>query len=89
MKFRFGTEQRLSATDACVGSGRFRVFVFAGEGGLSALLPGHKVLILRKLFAPIGVIFLNSVRQKYPLSRPEGGSNRPVSDTAHPVDVTF
>jgi hypothetical protein len=58
VKFGFRTKQRLATTDAFVGAGGFGIFVFAGEGGLSALLPGHKVLILRKLLAPSGVVLL-------------------------------
>src|SRR6266446_7530611 len=56
MKFGFGSKKGLAAADTFVGTGGFGVIIFAGEGRFSALLPRHKILILRELLLPGYVI---------------------------------
>ena len=65
MEFSFGPEQWLSAANALVGAGGLGVFVLTGKGRLGPLLPGHKVLILRKLFAPSGIVLLQFIGHVY------------------------
>src|SRR5580693_2415416 len=57
--FCFRTKQRLAAANTLVGSRRICVLVLAGEGWLGPLLSRHKVLILRELFLPSGIVLAN------------------------------
>src|SRR5437016_3756455 len=59
IKLCLRAEQRLSATNAFVSSRRLRVLVFPCVRRLRSLLPGHVVLILRKLLFPLGFCFLD------------------------------
>src|SRR6266478_2396923 len=56
MKLCFVTKQGLTAANALIRSGGFRVLVFASERRLGSLLPRHIVLILRKLLLPSDVV---------------------------------
>ena len=86
--FRIRTKQRLAAANALVGSGRLRVFVLTGEGWLGPLFPGHKVLILRELFLPGGIVLANLVFHGQTSVAVHDDTPRAISDSAQRLDVS-
>src|ERR1700728_3103283 len=55
MVLRFRAEERLTAADAEVSSGRFGVLILAGEGRLGALLPRDVILLIGEIGSPFGI----------------------------------
>src|SRR5258708_3789397 len=70
MKFCLRRKQRLSAADADVHAGFFRIFVLTRARWLSALLPGHVILVWCKNLAPLRFALTNFFAHRFsPASR--------------------